>query len=139
MSELPLQPFWEMGYSIAELWGNSRPVTRGTSEVKSAHLMLWGILSIVEYQVNHGAGHKYLRARLSRGEWVAIGYPEPKTEQSVLVKVPPIPDAQFGRKRSAVGDGITNYVDVRVVNAEIFTFAFSDVVPPDPSPRDLAD
>ena len=43
---------WAGGYSIAELWGHSEPVTRNTSSVEAAHGLLWGILSIVEYQVS---------------------------------------------------------------------------------------
>ena len=49
---------WAGGYSIAELWGHSEPVTRNTSSVEAAHGLLWGILSIVEYQVSKGAGHR---------------------------------------------------------------------------------
>jgi hypothetical protein len=61
-----LKSLWAEGYSIAELWGMSQPVTRGTSAVDGEHLLLWGILSIVEYQVDKGAGHAYLRDRLLR-------------------------------------------------------------------------
>src|SRR4051794_11794860 len=54
-----LDVLWAGGYSIAELWGHSEPVTRSTSLVEAAHGLLWGILSIVEYQVSKGAGHRY--------------------------------------------------------------------------------
>ncbi|MGZ3288627.1 MAG: hypothetical protein ACXU85_12585, partial [Xanthobacteraceae bacterium] len=56
-----LSVLWAGGYSIAELWGYSEPVTRHTSAVEADHGLLWGILSIVEYQVSKGAGHRYLR------------------------------------------------------------------------------
>jgi hypothetical protein len=73
---------WAGGYSIAELWGHSEPVTRNTSSVEAAaHGLLWGILSIVEYQVSKGAGHRYLRERLWAGDWIAIGNLEPKGSQ----------------------------------------------------------
>src|SRR3954463_10180236 len=49
-----LDVLWAGGYSIAELWGHSEPVTRSTSLVEAAHGLLWGILSIVEYQVSKG-------------------------------------------------------------------------------------
>jgi hypothetical protein len=80
---------------------------------------MWGILGIVEYQVDQGAGHRYLRERLWSGDWVAIGVAEPKTPFSKLVKVPPFKDAKFGRKPSAVGDGIAKYTDVHVVHSQL--------------------
>src|SRR5690349_9720828 len=116
---MELKEVWELGYSIAELWGSSRPVSRGTSAVSADHGMLWGILSIAEYQIDKGAGHRYLRERLWRGDWIAIGYLESDVAKSGLVEVPKIQNAQFGKRSSAVGDGINNYVDVRIVNAEL--------------------
>jgi hypothetical protein len=115
----PLEGLWQQGYSIGELWGYSAPTGRGTSMVDVQHVLLWGILGIVEYQVDQGAGHRYLRERLGSGDWVAIGVAEPKTPFSRLVKVPPFKDAKFGRKPSAIGDGVTKYVDVRIVHAQI--------------------
>jgi hypothetical protein len=116
-----LNDVWAKGYSIAELWGFTKPVSRGESASDHAHLLLWGILSIVEYQVDRGAGHNYLRDRLWHRDWIAVGFLEPKTEDSRLEIMPPIKDAKFGRKFSAVGDGITNYTDIRIVHAQLFT------------------
>jgi hypothetical protein len=113
----PLSLLWAEGYSIAELWGRGEPVTRGTSRVDAAHLLLWGILSIVEYQVSKGAGHRYLRERLWTGDWIAIGSLEPKAPGSPLCRVPRFEHAKFGRKASAVGDGTTKYIGVRVVHS----------------------
>jgi hypothetical protein len=45
-----------------------------------------------------------------------VGFLEPKTPKSRLEILPPIKDAKFGRKQSAIGDGVTNYVDVRIVH-----------------------
>ena len=115
-----LKHAWEQGYSVAELWGMSKPVSRGGAPADNTYLILWGILSIVEYQVDKGAGHRYLRERLLNGDWTAIGVREPRTEPSELVVVPPINDAKFGRKKSAIGDGDTNYVDVRVLHSRLF-------------------
>ena len=81
--------------------------------------MLWGILGIVEYQVDKGAGHRYLRERLWTGDWVAIGVAEPKAPDWKLVRVPAIKDAKFGRKESAIGDGVTNYTDVHIVHSRL--------------------
>ena len=82
--------------------------------------MLWGILGIVEYQVSEGAGHRYLRDRLWNGDWIAIGLQgAAEPDRSRLTVVPQIEDAKFGRKRSAVGDGVTNYADVRIVSCAI--------------------
>ena len=114
-----LETAWTHGYSIAELWGMSKPVAHLGSQFDK-HLMLWGILSIVEYQVSHGARHRYLRDRLWHGDWVAIGFQEPRDPDSRLTVVPQIKDAKFGRKRSAVGDGVTNYADVRIVHSQLF-------------------
>ena len=116
-----LQDAWELGYSIAELWGASKPVSRGTSAVDSQYPILWGILSIAEYQIDRGAGHNYLRQRLITGDWIAIGYPDDETQPRTLVRLPRIDDAKFGKKRSAIGDGETNFVDVRVINSELLS------------------
>jgi hypothetical protein len=113
-----LNALWAGGYSIAELWGHSEPVTRNTSSVEAAHGLLWGILSIVEYQVSKGAGHRYLRERLWAGDWIAIGNLEPKGSQPELCRVPKIKDAKFGRKVSAIGDGTLKYTGVRIVHAQ---------------------
>jgi hypothetical protein len=113
-----LDELWAGGYSIAELWGYSEPVTRNTSSVEADHGLLWGILSIVEYQVSKGAGHRYLRERLWAGDWIAIGSREPKLPESGLSRVPRFKDAKFGRKISAVGDGTVKYTGVRIVHAQ---------------------
>jgi hypothetical protein len=114
-----LEIAWGHGFSVAELWGLSSPVWHPGSDVDQ-HLMMWGILGIVEYQVSEGAGHRYLRDRLWGGDWIAIGFKEPRAAWSRLTIVPQIEDAKFGRKLSAVGDGKTNYVDVRIVHAQLF-------------------
>lgn len=113
-----LSEIWAKGYSIAELWGFTKPVSRGETAGSNNHLILWGILSIVEYQVDRGAGHMYLRDRLWNGDWTAVGFLEPKTSDSRLEILPPIQNAKFGRKLSAIGDGVTNYIDVRVVHSQ---------------------
>jgi hypothetical protein len=113
-----LSLLWAEGYSIAELWGRGEPVTRATSRVDAAHLLLWGILSIVEYQVSKGAGHRYLRERLWTGDWIAIGNLEPKASGSRLCRVPRFEHAKFGRKASAIGDGTTKYTGVRIVHSQ---------------------
>jgi hypothetical protein len=113
-----LHSVWQNGYSIGELWGNGEPVSRGGPIRETEHLILWGILSIVEDQVSHGAGHRYLRDRLWHREWIAIGFLNRQ-----LTVVPPIENAKFGRKPSAVGDGTTNYVDVRIVHSRLFELA----------------
>ena len=115
-----LNGIWAKGYSIAELWGFTKPVSRGEPATTNEHLILWGILSIVEYQVDRGAGHKYLRARLYNGDWTAIGFLQPKIDASRLTILPQIKDAQFGRRLSAVGDGQTNYIDVRITHSQTF-------------------
>ena len=104
-----LSVLWAGGYSIVELWGYSEPVTRSTSGVEAAHGLLWGILSIVEYQVSKG---------LCAGDWIAIGNLEPKMPESGLCRVPKIKDAKFGRKVSAIGDGTVRYTGVRIVHAQ---------------------
>lgn len=109
-----LNLLWENGYSIAELWGFTEPVSRGGPAADNDHLILWGILSIVEDQVSHGAGHRYLRDRLWDRDWIAIGFLDQR-----LAILPPIKDAKFGRKPSAIGDGVTNYIDVRIVHARL--------------------
>ena len=113
---IDLVEIWRNGYSIAELWGFSKPVSRGSAP-DNTHLILWGILGIVEYQVDRNAGHAYLRDRLRNGDWIAMGFLEPKTPKSRLEVIPQIKDAKFGRKQSAIGDGVINYVDVRIVHA----------------------
>ena len=115
--EHDLKSLWAAGYSIAELWGHSPPAHRRTSEVDGDHPLLWGILGIAEYQIDHGAGHRYLRERLSTGDWLAIGYTAPKAEESHLVIVPRIPDAKFGKKQSAIGRDSVEFVDLRIVHA----------------------
>jgi len=115
-NEIDLVEIWRNGYSIAELWGFSKPVSRGPTP-DNTHLILWGILGIVEYQVDRNAGHAYLRDRLRNGDWIAMGFLEPKNPKSRLEIIPPIKDAKFGRKQSAIGDGVRNYVDVRIVHA----------------------
>src|SRR4051812_42055126 len=112
----PLYQAWAEGFSIAELWGFTKPTVRNGPPEEDNHLMLWGILSIVEYQVSQGAGHRYLRDRLWYGDWIGIGYLEPKSEESALVIVPPIQDAKFGRRKSRIGNGAVNYTDVRIVH-----------------------
>jgi hypothetical protein len=97
--------------------GFSTPVSRRGSASDNTHLILWGILGIVEYQVDRNAGHTYLRDRLRNGDWIAVGFLEPKTLDSRLEILPPVQDAKFGRKQSAIGDGVINYVDVRIVHA----------------------
>jgi hypothetical protein len=115
-----LNDVWAKGYSIAELWGFTKPVSHGGSALDETHLILWGILSIVEYQVDRGAGHRYLRDRLWNSDWTAVGFLEPKTPGSRLAILPPIKNAQFGRKLSAIGDGVINYIDVCVVHSQLF-------------------
>lgn len=115
-----LEMAWEQGYSIAELWGMSKPVSRGGAPPDNTHLVLWGILSIVEYQVDKGAGHRYLRERLWNGDWTAVGLRESDAGMMRLAVLPQIKDAKFGRKRSAVGDGVTNYVNVRILHTRLF-------------------
>jgi len=119
-----LNVLWAGGYSIAELWGYSEPVTRHTSAVEADHGLLWGILSIVEYQVSKGAGHRYLRERLWAGDWIAIGTLEPKVPDAGLCRVPKIKDAKFGRKVSAIGDGTLKYTGVRIVHAQFDSDSF---------------
>jgi hypothetical protein len=110
-----LSAIWANGYSIAELWGYSKPVSRPEAAPGQTHVLLWGILSIVEYKVDQGAGHNYLRDRLWNRDWIAIGFLEPKIAEASLQIVPPIKDAKFGRRFSTVGDGVINYTDVRIV------------------------
>ena len=86
-----LSGVWVNGYSIAELWGYTKPVSRPEPASGQTHVLLWGILSIVDYQVDQGAGHSYLRDRLWNRDWIAIGFLEPKTADSSLQIVPPIP------------------------------------------------
>jgi hypothetical protein len=106
--------------------GLSSPVQRGTSAVEEAHALSWGILSIVEYQVDKGAGHRYLRDRLLARDWIAVAYPEPQTDETKLCIVPTIEDAKFGRKKLALGDGITNYINARIVHCNLYAEVVSD-------------
>lgn len=115
----PLEMVWGHGFSVAELWGMSKPVAHPAKDVDN-HLMLWGILSIVEYQVSQGAGHRYLRDRLWNGDWIAIGFREPRAADARLTVLPQIKDAKFGRRKSEIGDGVTNYADVRIVHSQLF-------------------
>jgi hypothetical protein len=114
-----LSALWDCGYTIAELWGFTAPVSRGTSVISEPHGLIWGILGIVEYQINIGAGHRYLRQRISSGDWVGIGFDEKTADQERLLIVPKIADAKFGRRRSAVGDGVANYISVRFVHQQL--------------------
>jgi hypothetical protein len=115
-----LTRIWDEGYTVAELWGFTSRVTRGTSVIDRPHGLLWGILGIVEYQVNKGAGHRYLRERLKTGDWIAIGRLVPKEANPDLSRVPVFEEAKFGRKQSAVGDDTVEYVDVRVVHGQLY-------------------
>jgi hypothetical protein len=115
-----LMESWEQGYSISELWGRSAPVTRATSDTDGPHPLLWGILSIAEYQIDKGAGHKYLIDRLTSGDWIAIGYLSPRRPGDIAVVVPVGDGTKFGRKESAIGDGVTNYVDARIVHVATY-------------------
>jgi hypothetical protein len=112
-----LNTLWNAGYSVSELWGMSKPAQRATSVIKMPHTLLWGILGIVEYQVDKGAGQRYLRDRLLSGDWLAIGYAS-NDEAKSLVLVPKFEDPQFGRKPSAIGDDTIQYLDVRVVHSQ---------------------
>jgi hypothetical protein len=113
-SDETLRNLWENGYSIGELWGKSDPVSRGGPSLEKSHLIMWGILSIVDDQVSEGAGHQYLRDRLWQRDWIAVGF-----LNGEIAVVPPIKDAKFGRKPSAVGDGTVNYLDVRIVHGRL--------------------
>ena len=112
--EVP-RDLWEKGYTIGELWGNSAPVSRGGPQLETCHLIMWGILSIVDDQVREGAGHNYLRERLWHQDWIAVG-----SLCGDLTIVPPIKDAKFGRKPSAIGDGIVHYLYVRILHSVLF-------------------
>lgn len=111
-----LDALWRGGFSIPELWGFTAPVDRPTSDAGAPHLMLWGILGIVEYQTSKGGGHRYLRSRLLSGDWIAIGR-RTGAMPGELVVVPKFEEPKFGRKPSAIGDGTENYTDVRIVHA----------------------
>jgi len=95
----------------------SAPVARATSQVEASHSLMWGILSIVEYQTSEGAGHRYLRDRLLSGDWFAIGRAN-NDETNRLVLVPKFDVPKFGRKPSAIGDDTIKYLDVRVVHSQ---------------------
>jgi hypothetical protein len=118
-SEDLMSALWDCGYTVAELWGFTAPVSRGTSVISEPHGLLWGILAIVEQQVDTGAGHKYLQQRIHSGDWIGIGFSEAAAEDKRLMIVPQIKDAKFGRRKSAVGDGVTNYVNVRFVHQQL--------------------
>jgi hypothetical protein len=119
MPEDLISALWDCGYTVAELWGFTAPVSRGTSVISEPHALLWGILAIVEQQVDKGAGHRYLQQRIGSGDWIGIGFSEVAADEERLVIVPQIKDAKFGRKKSAVGDGVTNYVNVRFVHRKL--------------------
>ncbi len=112
-----LNEIWAGGYSIAELWGNGAPVQRATSAVNAPHCLLWGILSIADQQLDKGSGGRYFNERLKCGDWIAIGFLDPRSESGKLAYVPRFEQPKFGRKSSAIGDGCLKYVDVRVVHA----------------------
>jgi hypothetical protein len=114
-----MSALWDCGYTVAELWGFTAPVSRGTSVISEPHGLLWGILAIVEQQVDKGAGHSYLQQRIASGDWIGIGFREGTADEERLVIVPQVKDAKFGRKKSAVGDGVTNYVNVRFVHHKL--------------------
>ncbi len=121
-----MSALWDCGYTVAELWGFTAPVSRGTSLISEPHGLLWGILAIVEQQVDKGAGHRYLQQRIVSGDWIGIGVSETSDDEKRLVIVPKIKDAKFGRRRSAVGDGVTNYVNVRFVHHKLLEETAAD-------------
>ena len=125
MSSELLQNLWGCGYSVAELWGLTAPVKRGTSEIAEPHCLLWGILGIVEYQVDKGAGTRYLQARIASGDWIGIGYRRSEPADKQLTLVPKIQNAKFGRKESAVGDDEAVFTDVRFVHQKLYDEAVS--------------
>ncbi len=130
ISERLLPDLWHCGYSIAELWGFTPPVTRQTSDISEPHGLLWGILRLAEDQIDKGAGHAYLRQRIVAGDWVGIGNAESAAESQKFVVIPKVKDAKFGRKKSAVGDGVTNYVNVRFVHQKLIEeLASEDAAP----------
>ena len=129
-----LSRLWATGFSIAELWGYTRPVSHSGAASDGTHVLLWDILSIVEYQVDVGAGHRYLRERLWNRDWIAIGFPEPKTARAELRVMPPVEDAKFGHKLSTIGDGINNYTDVRIVSRNALALLPTVQRPADISP-----
>jgi hypothetical protein len=109
-----LNHLWENGYSIAERQGFTESVSYGRPTTNSDYLILWGILSIVEDQVSHGAGLQYLRDRLWAPHWIAIG----NLDQRLAI-LPPT-SAKLGRKPSAERDRATNCIDVRIVPVGLF-------------------
>jgi hypothetical protein len=116
----PLTAAWASGFSIAELWGFKGPIARDTDQIEGQYALIWGILGIVEYQVDKGAGHSYLRERLSKGDWVAIGTLADGTESSELTRIPIFENAKFGRKQSAIGDDSVQYTNVRILHAQLY-------------------
>jgi hypothetical protein len=131
VSERLLPDLWHCGYSIAELWGFTPPVTRPTSDISEPHGLQWGILRLAEDQIDKGAGHAYLRQRIAAGDWIGIGSSESSAGTREFVIVPKLKDAKFGRKKSAVGDGTTNFVNVRFVHQKLFEELTRDDGPPD--------
>ena len=111
-----LPQLWKSGYSIAELWGFTAPVTRRTSDIVRPHGLIWGILRIAEDQIDKGAGHRYFRQRIEAGDWIGIGFREDDLAAERYVVVPRLKEAKFGHKKSAIGDGLTNYVNVHFVH-----------------------
>jgi hypothetical protein len=130
-----MSALWDCGYSVAELWGFTAPVSRGTSVISEPHGLLWGILGIVEYQVSQGAGHRYLQQRIVSGDWIGVGFCEASADDKRLVIVPRIRDAKFGRRKSAVGDGVANYVDVRFVHHRLVEDRAANAAPPCSAPE----
>jgi hypothetical protein len=55
-----------------------------------------------------------LRDRLWHGDWIAVGVLNGET-----TIVPRIENAKFGRKPSAMGDGVVNYSDVRILHSAL--------------------
>ena len=123
-----LTDIWWNGFSIKEIWGFSGAVTRGTEEIKAAHPLIWGLLGIVEYQMSKGAGHRYLRERLWKGDWIAIGVCGERTADSKLEVVPRFENAKFGRRRSAIGDDTILYTDVRIVHSHFYGKLMSEEI-----------
>ena len=121
LPEHRLPDLWQCGYTIAELWGFTPPVARGTSEIAQPHGLVWGILRLAEDQIDQGAGHTYLRQRIAAGDWIGIGFREPASGEQPLAIVPRFAHAKFGRRNSAVGDGITTYVNVRFVHQKLLS------------------
>jgi hypothetical protein len=123
----PLREVWLKGYSIAELWADHPPLParRATSDIEAEHIPEPGILDLIEHQAHarmrwgEGAGAAYLREHLRSGEWIAIGYREPRKRRSRLVVLPKFEEASFGQSHSSVtGEGF-RFVAVRVVHSKL--------------------